>query len=227
MPTALGSAVLAGAALLLAVSAVAAPGAADYPASPADALTRLQAGNERFVRGEANPRDHLAAVKATAAGQQPFAAIVSCLDSRVPPEIVFDQGIGDVFVGRIAGNYVDTDLLGSLEFATAVVGAKLIVVLGHTDCGAIKGACDNVQLGNLTHTLSNLAPAVYAVPGFEGSRSSANAGFVAAVTHANVDLTVRSITDRSRVIAELVEDGKAAIVGAVYDVATGQVTFQE
>jgi carbonic anhydrase len=198
-----------------------------YPATPGEALARLQAGNERFIRGETIGHDYLNGVKSTAAGQQPFAAIISCLDSRVPPEIVFDQGIGDVFVGRIAGNYVDTDLLGSLEFATAVVGAKLIVVLGHTDCGAVKGACDNVQLGNLTHTLSNLAPAVYSVRGFAGSRTSGNGEFVSAVTHANVDLNVRGISERSAVIAELVAAGKVNIIGAVYDVASGQVHFQE
>lgn len=197
-----------------------------YPATPAEALERLQAGNERFISGETVGHDFLAGVKATADGQRPFAAIISCLDSRVPPEIVFDQGIGDVFVGRIAGNYVDTDLLGSLEFATGVVGAKLVVVLGHTDCGAVKGACDGVQLGNLTHTLSNLTPAIYAVPGFEGSRTSGNAEFVSAVTHANVELNVKSIPERSRVITDLVAAGELKIVGAIYDVATGRVTFQ-
>ncbi|MFX3658254.1 MAG: carbonic anhydrase [bacterium] len=143
----------------------------------------------------------------------------------MPPEIVFDQGIGDVFVGRIAGNYVDTDLLGSLEFATAVVGAKLIVVLGHTDCGAVKGACDNVELGNLTHTLSNLKPAVVAVPGFEGERTSASKDFVQAVTHTNVEQNVEQITERSSVIADLVAQGKVTVVGAIYDVATGKVAF--
>lgn len=198
-----------------------------YPASPAEALERLKAGNVRFVEGETLDHDYLAGVKATAGGQKPFAAIVSCLDSRVPPEIVFDQGIGDVFVGRIAGNFVDTEMLGSLEFATGVVGAQLIIVLGHTDCGAVKGACDGVQLDNLTTTLSNLSPAVYAVPGFENARTSKNGEFVNAVTHANVDLNVKSITDRSRLIADLVEQGKVRIVGAVYDVATGKVTFRE
>jgi len=199
--------------------------ATGYPTSPAAALERLKAGNVRFVEGASLDHDYLSQMKATAGGQKPFAAILSCLDSRVPPEIVFDQGIGDIFVGRVAGNYVDTDLLGSLEFATAVAGAQLIVVLGHTDCGAIKGACDNVQLGNLTHTLSNLSPAIYAVPGFDGARTSANREFVAAVTHANIELNVKSITDRSRVIADLVDQGKVKIVGAVYDLATGRIIF--
>lgn len=198
-----------------------------HPATPDEALEHLQAGNDRFIKGETIGHDYLSGVKATATGQKPFAAVISCLDSRVPPEIVFDQGIGDVFVGRIAGNYVDTDLLGSLEFATAVVGAKLIVVLGHTDCGAIKGACDGVQLGSLTHTLSNLSPAIYAVPGFEGSRTSGNSEFVSAVTHANVDLTVQSIGERSQAIADLVAAGDLKIVGAIYDVATGRVTFTD
>jgi len=197
-----------------------------YPATPGEALERLQAGNDRFIKGETMGHDHLARVRATAEGQKPFAAIISCLDSRVPPEIVFDQGIGDVFVGRVAGNYIDTDLLGSLEFATGVVGAKVIVVLGHTDCGAVKGACDGVQLGSLTHTLSNLAPAIYAVQGIEGSRTSGNAEYVSAVSHANVDLNVKSIGERSRVIADLVAAGELQIVGAMYDVATGRVIFR-
>jgi carbonic anhydrase len=218
---------IAAATLFAAAGAAMADTAAAYPDTPAAALERLVAGNERFVSGAGLDHDYLAGVKATAGGQKPFAAIISCLDSRVPPEIVFDQGIGDIFVGRIAGNFVDTDLLGSLEFATAAVGAKLIVVLGHTDCGAVKGACDNVELGNLTQTLSNISPAVYSVPGFEGARTSANAEFVSAVTHANVDLNVKNITERSQVIADLVAQGKVKIVGAVYDVATGKVTFRE
>jgi carbonic anhydrase len=218
--------VFAAVTLLVAASLAIADAATGYPASPAEALERLKAGNVRFVEGAALDHDYLASVKATAGGQKPFAAIVSCLDSRVPPEIVFDQGIGDVFVGRIAGNFVDTDLLGSLEFATAVVGAQLIVVLGHTDCGAVKGACDNVELGNLTQTLSNISPAVAAVPGFENDRTSKNGEFVAAVTHANVDLNVKGITERSPVIADLVKQGKVQIVGAMYDVATGKVTFR-
>lgn len=215
----------AAAILMILAQASLADAGSGYPATPGEALERLQAGNDRFIKGETMGHDYLARVKATAEGQKPFAAIISCLDSRVPPEIVFDQGIGDVFVGRIAGNYIDTDLLGSLEFATAVVGAKVIVVLGHTDCGAVKGACDGVQLGSLTHTLSNLAPAIYAVQGFEGSRTSGNAEYVSAVTHANVDLNVKSIGERSRVIADLVAAGEVQIVGAMYDVATGRVTF--
>jgi carbonic anhydrase len=211
--------------ILVTLSGLARAADVERPATPAAALEALQAGNERFVSNAARTHDYLAGVAATAGGQQPFAAIISCLDSRVPPEIVFDQGIGDVFVGRIAGNYVDTDLLGSLEFATAVVGAKLIVVLGHTDCGAVKGACDNVELGNLTHTLSNLKPAVAAVPGFEGERTSASKDFVQAVTHTNVEQNVEQITERSSVIADLVAQGKVAVGGAVYDVATGKVAF--
>jgi carbonic anhydrase len=218
---------IAAATLFAMAGAAIADVAVGYPDTPDQAIERLAAGNERFVTGAGLDHDFLDGVKATAGGQSPFAAIISCLDSRVPPEIVFDQGIGDVFVGRVAGNYVDTDLLGSLEFATAVVGAKLIVVLGHTDCGAVKGACDNVQLGNLTHTLSNISPAVYAVPGFEGKRTSANGEFVSAVTHANVDLNVKNITERSQVIADLVAEGKVKIVGAVYDVATGKVVFRD
>jgi len=193
--------------------------------TPDQALDALVQGNARFVGGGMRPRDLMAQVRATATGQYPFAAVLDCMDSRVPPEIVFDQGIGDVFIVRVAGNFVDVDLLGSLEFATKVSGAKLVVVLGHTDCGAIKGACDDVQLGNLTATLSHIAPAVYAVPDTDGGRSSKNKAFVQKVAEANVRLNVKAIGERSAVMRELVDAKQLRVVGAMYDLATGKVTF--
>ncbi len=195
--------------------------------TPDVVLRLLKEGNQRFVNGTMLVRDYRAQVAGTAGGQYPYAVILGCVDSRVPPELVFDQGIGDVFAPRIAGNFVNTDILGSMEFATAVAGAKLIVVLGHTECGAVKGACDGVELGNLTQTLSNISPAVYSVRGFDGQRTSKNKDFVDAVTHANVDLAVKSIVNRSPVIADLVAKGQLKVVGAVHDVATGIVTFRQ
>jgi len=193
--------------------------------TPTRALERLREGNRRFVEGRAVERDHAAQVAATASGQHPYAVILGCIDSRVPPEIVFDQGIGDVFTARIAGNFLNTDILGSIEFATAVAGAKLVVVLGHTECGAVKGACDGVELENLTHTLANLAPAIYAVDGVKGPRNSKNPAFVAAVTRANVEQTVQNVLDRSRILRDLHTDGELLVVGAIHDVGTGEVTF--
>ena len=169
--------------------------------TPEQALTALKAGNERFLNEKMLNRGLMAQVQATASGQYPFAVVLGCIDSRVPPELVFDQGIGDIFCPRIAGNFANTDIIGSIEFAAKLAGAKLIVVLGHTDCGAVRGACDNAQLGNLTHTLSNIAPAVYAVKGVAGDRTSQNQAFVQKVTEENVRLTVRGLTDRSTGIA--------------------------
>lgn len=195
--------------------------------TPDAVLALLKEGNQRFVNGAMLVRDYKAQVAGTAGGQYPYAVVLGCIDSRVPPELVFDKGIGDVFAPRIAGNFVNTDILGSMEFATAVAGAKLIVVLGHTECGAVKGACDVVELGNLTQTLSNISPAVYSVRGFDGQRNSKNKEFVDAVTHANVELTVKSIVNRSPVIADLISKGQLKVVGAVHDVGTGVVTFKD
>ena len=223
---------LTGGVALLAVSGRAA--LADVPATsrekqrhmtPEQALAELREGNARFVNGRMLERNLMAQVRATAAGQYPFAAVLGCIDSRVPPELVFDQGIGDIFSPRIAGNFADTDVIGSLEFATRLAGAKLIVVLGHTECGAIKGACDNVQLGNLTATLSNLAPAVYAATRTPGERSSKNAAFVEEVTEQNVRLTVEALKERSAILGDLVRGKQLAIVGAMHDVGTGHVSF--
>ena len=195
--------------------------------TPQQALERLKAGNERFMSGNMKDRDLMAQVSQTASGQYPYAVVLGCIDSRVPPELVFDQGIGDIFAPRIAGNFINTDILGSMEFATKVAGSKLIVVLGHSSCGAIKGACDHVELGNLTHALSNLMPAVYGVEEVIGERNSKNSQYVADVTHLNVKLTVQNILDRSPVMKELVDQGNLMVVGAMHDVETGRVTFME
>lgn len=195
--------------------------------SPMDVIELLKDGNERFVENEAVERNFMEQVHQTAGGQYPMAAILGCIDSRVPHEIVFDKGVGDIFSARVAGNFVNTDILGSLEFATAAAGSKVIVVLGHTECGAVKGACDGVELGNLTSTLANIAPAIYAVGDVEGERSSKNADYVQAVAHENVEMTVQNMVDRSPVIRGLVEEGNLIVVGAMHDVATGEVTFFE
>lgn len=195
--------------------------------TPMEVIQLLKDGNERFVNNTAVERNFMEQVQQTAGGQYPMAAILGCIDSRVPHEIVFDKGVGDIFSARVAGNFVNTDILGSLEFATAAAGSKVIVVLGHTECGAVKGACDNVELGNLTSTLANIAPAVYAVTDVEGERSSANADYVQAVAHQNVEMTVQNMVDRSPVIRGLVESGDLIVVGAMHNVATGAVEFFE
>jgi carbonic anhydrase len=150
---------------------------------------------------------------------------VGCIDSRVSNELVFDQGIGDIFSARIAGNFVNDDILGSLEFACKVAGAKLIVVLGHTECGAVKGACDDVVMGNLTQTLANIKPAVAAISGYKSDRSSKNNAFVQSVTEKNVVLTVHRIRERSPILLDMVNKAEIGLVGAMYDVHTGKVTF--
>ena len=195
--------------------------------TPAAALQRLVEGNERFRSGRPADRNLLEQVSATTEGQWPFAAVLSCIDSRVPPEHVFDLGIGDAFSARIAGNFVNDDLLGSLEFACAAAGSKLIVVLGHQHCGAIKGACDGVELGHLTGMLDHLKPAVEATaePSDASQRTSANAEFVDAVARANVRRTVQAITERSGVLGDLAEAGKIEVVGAMYQLESATVEF--
>ena len=196
--------------------------------TPMEVIQRLKDGNERFVTNRAVSRDFLGQVRQTAGGQYPMAAVLGCIDSRVPHEIVFDKGVGDIFSARVAGNFVNTDILGSLEFATAVAGSKVVVVLGHTECGAVKGACDHVELGNLTATLANIAPAVYAVDDMiPGEQSSKNKDYVQAVAVENVEMTVRNMVERSVVMHELVEQGKLIVIGAMHDVATGEVEFME
>lgn len=192
--------------------------------SPDEAIERLKAGNDRFLAGTSFNCDLLAQVHESAHGQAPFAAILGCIDSRVPPELVFDQRIGDVFCARIAGNFVDTDILGSLEFATKVTGARAIVVLGHSSCGAIKGAIDDVKLGNITAMLAHIRPAVDAVK-TDGERTSKNYKFVQAVAEENVYRAIAQLTERSEVLAGLVKEGQLRIVGAMHDLETGKVTF--
>jgi carbonic anhydrase len=193
--------------------------------SPEQALTRLKEGNARFLSGKMLHCDLLMQVKGTANGQAPFAAILGCMDSRVGPELVFDQQIGDIFAVRIAGNFVNTDILGSLEYATQVAGARLIVVLGHTECGAVKGAVDDVKLGNLTATLANIRPAVLEVKSVEGPRTSKNKGFVQRVADQNAKDAAAMLTSRSDVIATLVSENKLKIVAAMHDVTTGAVRW--
>ncbi len=195
--------------------------------SPDQALTRLKEGNMRFNSAKLLKRDLLQQVAATDNGQYPFASIVSCIDSRTPPEIVFDQGIGDLFVARIAGNIVNDDILGSLEFATKLSGSKIIVIMGHTECGAIKGACDGAQLGLLTATLANINPAVEAVKGDFPIQNSVNKAFVQAVADMNVRLTMQKLQQRSLVLRELIDTKQIRLVGAMYDVKTGKVKFLE
>jgi len=194
--------------------------------TPSQAIEMLKQGNVRFTSGSTTSRDYQSQVLQTAGGQYPIAAVVSCIDSRIPTEIVFDQGIGDIFNARIAGNFVNEDILGSLEFACKVAGAKAIVAMGHTSCGAIKGACDKAELGNLTQMLEKIMPAVDAIHTPEGAdRSSANAEFVDAVAAKNVELTLAKIKENSPVLEEMIEANEIEIVGAMYDVASGKVSF--
>ena len=192
--------------------------------TPAQVIEKLKKGNERFRTGKMAPRDYLAEKRSSAAGQYPAAIILGCVDSRVPAEIIFDAGIGDTFNGRVAGNVVNDDQLGSMEFACAVSGSKLVLVLGHTACGAIKGAIDDVVLGNLTGLLARIKPAI---PGtkFEGEKSSKNPVYVDAVARTNVTLALESIRRRSPVLADLEKKGSIQIAGAMYDLATGVVDF--
>ncbi len=193
--------------------------------TPSAALKRLEEGNARFVAGRMQERDLPQQVQLTGAGQFPFAFVLGCVDSRVPPELVFDQGIGDIFSARVAGNFVNEDILGSMEFACKVAGAKHILVLGHSNCGAVMGACDDVKLGNLSATLSKIRPAIEAVTAPAGGPSSQDADFVQQVAEHNVALTIRAITQRSPVLAEMLDAGEIGITGAMYDVETGEVTF--
>lgn len=193
--------------------------------TPADAIQALKDGNARFVAANMTSRNLNEQVTATGGGQYPFAVVLGCIDSRVPCEIVFDQGIGDIFSARVAGNFVNTDILGSMEFACKVAGSKAVVVLGHTKCGAVKGACDGVELGNLTSMLANLKPAVDSVTDITDDRTSGNAAFVQRVVEANVGLTVQDVRNQSPILKEMEDNGEIAIVGAIYDVDTGKVVF--
>ena len=193
--------------------------------SPDDALRLLKEGNERFVSGKTVNCDLMAQVRETASGQAPFAAVVGCIDSRVPPELVFDQQIGDIFCARVAGNFVNLDIIGSLEFATKLAGTPLIVVLGHSECGAIKGAVDGAKLGNLTAMLRHFDPAIAASRGFPGEHNAKNTEYVQAVADANAKIAAQDLTTKSKVLRELVEKKQLRIVSAMNDIATGRVTF--
>lgn len=195
--------------------------------TPQSALTALKEGNARFTAGSQVQRDLMKQVTQTSTGQYPFATVLSCIDSRVSSELIFDQGIGDIFSVRIAGNFANDDILGSMEFACKLAGTKLVVVLGHTACGAVKGACDHARLGNLTTLINKIEPAVEAVtePQDESQRTSANIDFVNEVAKKNVLMTIDNIRSSSQVLKDMEDDGEIQIIGGMYDIKTGEVNF--
>lgn len=197
--------------------------------TPQRALEFLREGNQRFVNNLQLNRDLLKQVNETREGQWPFATILSCIDSRTSAELIFDQGLGDIFSIRVAGNVVNTDILGSMEFACNVAGSRLLVVLGHTSCGAIKGACDRVELGNLTELLSKIQPAIYQESTVvdPALRNSKNRPFVESVARINVRRSVRSVVERSFILEELIEKGSIGVIGAMHNIETGMVDFYE
>jgi len=197
--------------------------------TPDSAIQLLKEGNNRFQDKTKAERDLMEQVKETSKGQYPYATILSCIDSRVSSELIFDQGIGDIFSARIAGNFVNNDILGSMEFACKLAGTKLILVLGHTACGAVKGACDDAKLGNLTGMLSKIKPAVNAVSSPEDAslRNSSNIDFVNEVAKKNVELTMDKIVEDSPVLAEMQANGEIKIVGGMYDINSGAVHFYD
>lgn len=193
--------------------------------TPERVVELLKEGNARFVEGEVTRRNHKAQIRKAALSQHPKAIVLSCVDSRVPVEDVFDRGIGDLFVARVAGNFVNPDILGSMEFACHVSGSKLILVLGHEYCGAIKSAVDGVELGNITEMLSKVLPAVEQTQGHEGKRTSKNADFVHEVTEKNVRLNIERIRAESPILCQMEAEEKIAILGALYDMNNGRITF--
>ena len=195
--------------------------------SPNQALALLNEGNKRFVNNLKVNRNLLQQANETSEGQHPFAVILSCIDSRTSAELIFDQGLGDVFSVRIAGNIINEDILGSMEFGCKVAGAKIIVVLGHTKCGAVKGACDHVEMGNLTALLTKIRPAVDDENTVGENRNSGNAEFVEKVSAINVKRTVHAIMERSTILKEMIEAGQIGIVGGTHEIASGEVTFYE
>ena len=195
--------------------------------TPAMALDLLKDGNKRFVNNLKVNRNLLQQANETSDGQHPFAVILSCIDSRTSAELIFDQGLGDIFSVRIAGNIINEDILGSMEFACKVAGSKIIVVLGHTKCGAVKGACDHIEMGNLTALLSKIRPAVDDEKTTTANRNSGNSEFVENVATINVNRTVKSILERSPILKELIENGNVGIVGGIHDITTGSVTFYD
>ena len=193
--------------------------------TPAMALELLKDGNKRFVNNLKINRNLLQQANDTSGGQHPFAVILSCIDSRTSAELIFNQGLGDIFSIRIAGNIINEDILGSMEFGCKVAGSKIIIVLGHTKCGAIKGACDHVEMGNLTSLLSKIRPAVDDELTIAENRNSSNSEFVEKVAVINVQRTVNSILQRSPILKEMIESGEIGIVGGTHDITTGQVAF--
>ncbi len=189
------------------------------------ALQKLKDGNKRFVSVKQLKRNLNEQVTKTAKGQFPYAVVLSCIDSRTSTELIFDEGLGDVFNARIAGNFVNTDILGSMEFACKVAGSKLILIVGHSKCGAIKGACDNVQLGNLTHVIDEIKPAVDNVKNIDGERNSHNDAFVQAVAEENIKLAIKEIREKSSILNEMEKKGEIMIVGSMYNLETGKVDF--
>ncbi|HEX8515545.1 MAG TPA: carbonic anhydrase family protein [Bacteroidia bacterium] len=195
--------------------------------TPEKALQILKEGNQRFVNNLKAHRNLLEQVNETREGQWPFAVILSCIDSRTSAELIFDQGLGDIFSIRIAGNIVNTDIIGSLEFACKVAGSKLIVVMGHSKCGAIKGACDHVEMGNLTELLAKIQPAVYQEQTIKENRTASNYEFVEKVAALNVRRSVKTLVDRSYILEQMVEKGQIAIIGAMHNLETGEVEFYQ
>ena len=195
--------------------------------TPRGALEILKEGNGRFIKNLKAQRDLLGQVNNTRDGPWPFATILSCIDSRTSAELIFDQGLGDIFSVRIAGNIVNTDILGSMEFACKLAGSKLIVVLGHTKCGAVKGACDHVEMGNLTELLSKIQPAVYSESKTTNieKRNSKNEKFVENVASINVKRSVKNIIERSFILEQMVENGEIGVIGGMYNIETGKVEF--
>ena len=193
--------------------------------TPSIALELLKEGNKRFVNNLKVNRNLLQQANDTSGGQYPFAVILSCIDSRTSAELIFDQGLGDVFSVRIAGNIINEDILGSMEFGCKVAGSKIIVVLGHTKCGAVKGACDHIEMGNLTALLTKIRPAVDDEKTTTENRNSGNAEFVENVATINVKRTVKSIMERSPILKEMIENGQIGIVGGSHNISTGQVIF--
>lgn len=192
---------------------------------PDTVIQRLKAGNKRFVENNVTARDHSKMVRATASGQYPKSVVLSCLDSRIPVEDVFDKGIGDMFVARNAGNIVNEDLLGSMEYACKVSGAKLILVMGHSGCGAVKSAIDDVKMGNITAMLAKIKPAVALTENFNGERNSKNGPYTDEVGKNNVLHTIETIKQRSQILKEMLDKGEIKIAGAFYDINSGVVTF--
>jgi carbonic anhydrase len=190
-------------------------------------LQSLKDGNKRFVDGKLTDRDYSKQIEATSHGQYPEAIVLSCIDARVPVELVFDKGIGDIFVARVAGNIVDGDILGSMEYSCKVAGSKLILVLGHMHCGAVKSAVDDVKLGNITGLLAKIRPSVESFPDYHGEKTSKNYEFVDMVGKKNVSVTMDDIRKNSPILKEMEDKGEIKIAGAFYDIETGKIEFLE